>query len=238
MISRKFIKVTQVITLAVLTYFIAYKSVVSAQGNAWYFNARNLVEQNITTKLNEAMLSQAKAAITKALSFEPDQPHYLHLFAFISLLEYQYITHHNIKPSANSHTLILDAKVAVESSLTLRASWPSSWILLAQITSIEEGASEKVFNYLKKAKSVGPYEFDVHLAVLHLALSHWDTLSPEFKAFYVDELMQAAKQDFNFYQIFEMAAEINMLPMVCLSLQFGKSFEEVKQKYVYKKHCG
>lgn len=207
-----------------------------ARANAWYFNARNTVDYMTKNSLERLKLTQARTAINKAIYLQPIHPHYLHMSAFISVLEYEYDAVHSIDNNEESFQII-EAKKALNLSLAHRKSWSKTWVLLAQVVSIEQGASKQVYSLLKNAKLAGPYDFDVHLAVLHISLNNWENLSPNFRHFYVQELINAANQDFYFHKVFDMAEEIGMLSTLCLSLQFGKEFDKVKQTSSYKYMC-
>jgi hypothetical protein len=120
--------------------------------------------------------------------------------------------------------LFKQAEQALLKSVELR----QAWITLARVVSYQEGASDRVFSYIQHAKKVGPYKFDVHLGAIHIALMNWSQLTPQFKALYVNELTLAVKFGYRFNQVFSFAKQVNALPILCLSLQFGNAFEQVK----------
>ncbi|WP_404339943.1 VpsP family polysaccharide biosynthesis protein [Pseudoalteromonas mariniglutinosa] len=217
--------------------FIIYFSANTLRANAWYFHARNNIQQH-TSSLNIIELLNAKEAITTALALDPKQAHYLHMLAYLELRHYEYLITSNEERQFEFEQLtILSAETAIKRSVALRATWAESWLLLAHIASLKDGANEGVYYYLQKAKAVGPYQFKVHLAVIQIALANWQHLSPDFKQFYVNELILAARHDHKFGYVFTVAEELNKLPTLCLSLLFGKSFEKIKRRYIYKKSC-
>ena len=122
-------------------------------------------------------------------------------------------------------------------SLKFRQTWSETWIALAQVVSYQEGPTERVYEYIQQAKKFGPYKFDVQLGIIQIALMNWQQLSPKYKALYVAELNLAVKYGYKFYQVFDVAKQVDALPILCLSLKFGSHFEPVRTSWMFKKHC-
>lgn len=236
MINLKHRKFLQIGFLAIITLVICYNSIQSMRANAWYFNALNIVKQLPAPLVNNVDLELAEHAITLATSLEPAQPHYWQLFAYIkmrSLGVTKKVTNDlNVKSDVYKQ-----AEQALLKSVELRQTWPNSWIELAKVTSYQNGASEQVYNYIQQAKKVGPFNFDVHVGAIQIALMNWHQLSPKFKALYLQELGLAVKHGYKFNQIFNIAEQVNGLQTLCLSLQFGTDFEKVRTSNRYKKYC-
>ncbi len=225
-------KLTQITLLAIITLFISYESIQSMRANAWYFNALNTLKQP-RALITPQELNLANDAITLATQLEPLQAHYWQLSAYIKMLS---LTENNVNRS-NVPKVYQLAELALLNSLKYRQSWAETWIDLAKIVSYQEGPSERVFGYIQQAKQVGPYKIDVHLGVIEIALTNWHQLPPKYKAIYVSELMLAAKHGYKFSGAFDIAKQVDALPILCLSLKFGAQFESARNSWMFKKHC-
>ncbi len=225
-------KLTQITLLAIITLFISYESIQSMRANAWYFNALNTLKQP-RALITPQELNLANDAITLATQLEPLQAHYWQLSAYIKMLR---LTENNVNRS-NVPKVYQLAELALLNSLKYRQSWAETWIDLAKIVSYQEGPSERVFGYIQQAKQVGPYKIDVHLGVIEIALTNWHQLPPKYKAIYVSELMLAAKHGYKFSGAFDIAKQVDALPILCLSLKFGAQFESARNSWMFKKHC-
>ncbi|TMP17310.1 VpsP family polysaccharide biosynthesis protein [Pseudoalteromonas sp. S2893] len=225
-------KLTQITLLAIITLFISFESIQSMRANAWYFNALNTLKQP-RALITPQELNLANDAITLATQLEPLQAHYWQLSAYIKMLR---LNENNVNRS-NVPKVYQLAELALLNSLKYRKSWAETWIDLAKIVSYQEGPSERVFGYIQQAKQVGPYKIDVHLGVIEIALTNWHQLPPKYKAIYVSELMLAAKHGYKFSGAFDIAKQVDALPILCLSLKFGAQFESVRNSWMFKKHC-
>lgn len=225
-------RLTQIAMLAVITLVIGYQSLQSMRANTWYFNALNILKQpESTITLKELKL--ANDAITFATELEPTQSHYWQLSAYIKM--------HNLAVTSeqNNNKLLVyqQAEKDLLKSLELRQTWSETWIALAQVVSYQEGPTERVYEYIQQAKKFGPYKFDVQLGIIQIVLMNWQQLPPKYKALYVAELNLAVKYGYKFYQIFDVAKQVDALPILCLSLKFGPYFEAVRTRWMFKKHC-
>ena len=225
-------RLTQIAILAVITLVIGYHSLQSMRANTWYFNALNILKQLENTITLEE-LELADKAITYATSQDPSQPHYWQLSAYIKI--------HNLAVTSeqNKNKLMVyqQAEKDLLKSLEVRQTWSETWIALAQVVSYQEGPTERVYEYIQQAKKFGPYKLDVQLGIIQIALMNWQQLPPKYKALYVAELNLAVKYGYKFYQVFEVAKQVDALPILCLSLQFGKAFENVRLSTVYGRNC-
>ena len=230
-------QICQIFLLAFITLIIMYQSTLSMRANAWYFNALNIVHESKGT-MSEQAHQAAENAIIIATSLDPKHPHYWHFLAHIKMLGLANIDKESSERVVNVKYIYQQAEQALMKSVTLRQTWSQTWIDLAQVVSYQEGPTERVYDYILQAKKVGPYKFSVHLGIVQIALMHWSDLSPSYKALYVNELNLASKYGYKFNNIFSMAKEINRLPILCLSLQFGSNFQEIRNSYIYEKYCG
>lgn len=232
MINLKLIKLTQITLLVFIILFISFESIQSMRANAWYFNALNTLKQP-RDLITPQELNLANDAITLATQLEPLQAHYWQLNAYIkrlSLTESNYEINEVLKLYKQIESDLLH-------SLKYRKSWAENWIELAKIVSYQEGPSERVFGYIQQAKQVGPYKIDVHLGVIEIALTNWHQLPPKYKGIYVSELILAAKHGYKFSRAFDIAKQVDALPILCLSLKFGAQFESVRNSLMFKKQC-
>ncbi|PKH91670.1 MULTISPECIES: VpsP family polysaccharide biosynthesis protein [unclassified Pseudoalteromonas] len=225
-------RLTQIAILAVITLAIGYQSLQSMRANTWYFNALNILKQPERTITPEE-LELVDRAITFATSQDPSQPHYWQLSAYIKMLNLAV----NSEQNNNKLLVYQQAEKDLLKSLGLRQTWSETWIALAQVVSYQEGPTERVYEYIQQAKKFGPYKFDVQLGIIQIALMNWQKLSPKYKALYVAELNLAVKYGYKFYQVFDVAKQVDALPILCLSLQFGKAFEKVRSSTVYRRNC-
>lgn len=230
-------KVVPVVTLTMVVLVIVYMSMQSMRANAWYFNALNIVQES-DGALSGSSLQAAENAITLATNMDPKHPHYWHFLAHIKMLGLAGIDTTSSEQAEHIQQVYKQAEQALLKSVELRQTWALTWISLAQVVSYQEGPTERVYNYIQQAKKVGPYKLDVHLGIIQIALMHWNELPPTYKALYVNELKLASKYGYKFYDVFSMAKEMNRLPMVCLSLQFGSHYEAVRGSWMFKKYCG
>ncbi|ATC86884.1 MULTISPECIES: VpsP family polysaccharide biosynthesis protein [Pseudoalteromonas] len=225
-------RLTQIAILAVITLVISYQSLQSMRANTWYFNALNILKQP-EGSITPVELKLANDAITLATELEPTQPHYWQLSAYVKMLNLA-VTN---DPMIDKSLVYKRTEVNLLKSLELRQTWAETWIALAQVVSYQEGPSERVYEYIQQAKKVGPYKLDVQFGIIQIALMNWQKLSPKYKALYVAELNLAVKYGYKFYQVFDLAKQVDALPILCLSLKFGPHFEAVRTRWMFKKHC-
>ena len=225
-------RLTQITILAVITLVIGYQSLQSMRANTWYFNALNILKQP-EGSITAVDLKLANDAITLATELEPTQSHYWQLSAYIKMLNLAVTSEQN----KNNLLVYQQAEKDLLKSLELRQTWSETWIALAQVVSYQEGPTERVYEYIQQAKKFGPYKFDVQLGIIQIALMNWQQLPPKYKALYVAELNLAVKYGYKFYQVFDVAKQVDALPILCLSLKFGPHFEAVRTRWMFKKHC-
>lgn len=230
-------KVVPAVILAMIVCVIAYTSMQSMRANAWYFNALNIVQES-GGELSGSRLQAAENAITLATNMEPEHPHYWHFLAHIKMLSLAGVDTSSAEHAEQVKHTYQHAEQALLKSVDLRQTWSQTWIALAQVVSFQEGPTERVYGYIQQAKKVGPYKLDVHLGIIQIALMHWHDLPPTYKALYVNELKLASKYGYNFFKIFSMAEQMNRLPTVCLSLQFGSHYEAIRGSWMFNKYCG
>ena len=231
------VKVVPAVTLTMVVLVIVYMSMQSMRANAWYFNALNIVQES-DGALSGSSLQAAENAITLATNMDPDHPHYWHFLAHIKMLGLTGIDTTSSEQAEHIQQVYKQAEQALVKSVELRQTWALTWISLAQVVSYQEGPTERVYNYIQQAKKVGPYKLDVHLGIIQIALMYWNELPPTYKALYVNELKLASKYGYKFNNIFSMAKEMNRLPIVCLSLQFGSHYEAIRGSWMFNKYCG
>ena len=225
-------RLTQIVILAVITLFIGYQSLQSMRANTWYFNALNILKQPESTITPEE-LELADRAITFATTQDPSQPHYWQLSAYIKMLNLVVTSEQN----NNKPLVYQQTEKDLLKSLEVRQTWSETWIALAQVVSYQEGPTERVYEYIQQAKKFGPYKLDVQLGIIQIALMNWQQLPPKYKALYVAELNLAVKYGYKFYRVFDVAKQVDGLPILCLSLLFGKTFEKVRVSTVYRRNC-
>lgn len=230
-------KVVPAVTLAMIVLVIVFLSMQSMRANAWYFNALNIVQES-DGALSGSSLQAAENAITLATNMDPEHPHYWHFLAHIKMLGLAGIDTISGEQAEHTQQVYKQAEQALLKSIELRQAWALTWISLAQVVSYQEGPTERVYNYIQQAKKVGPFKLDVHLGIIQIALMHWNELPPTYKALYVNELKLASKYGYKFYDVFSMAKQMNRLPIVCLSLQFGSHYEAVRNSWMFNKYCG
>ena len=80
-------KVVPAVILALIVLVIAYTSMQSMRANAWYFNAKNTLQEITVNNIDIQQLNLADDAISLASSLDPTHPHYLQLMAHVKLLK-------------------------------------------------------------------------------------------------------------------------------------------------------
>ncbi|WP_372760467.1 VpsP family polysaccharide biosynthesis protein [Pseudoalteromonas sp.] len=236
MINLSVARLAQIMVLAIVAVILAYQSIHSIRANAWYFNARNTLQQ-LSSPVDAAQLTRAEAAITLATKLEPTHPHYWHIYANVKILIASNVDGITAQGSDKKQLLYQQAEQALLTSVALRQTWAPTWITLAQLVSYQQGPSEQVYGYIQQAKKVGPHQLDVHLGIIHIALMHWPQLPANYKALYVNALQLAVKHGYRFNAVFALAKKINRLEILCLTLQFSEGFAPVRASYHFKKHC-
>ncbi|MBH0080959.1 VpsP family polysaccharide biosynthesis protein [Pseudoalteromonas sp. NZS11] len=230
----------QVALLAIVTLIICYFSVQSMRANAWYFSSLNTVQELSNTSPVDAPeafynnLNKAQNAIKLAIELEPEHAHYLHFLAYIKLLA---IANTDRTGQSKLNTEYKEIQSLLLHSTHIRSSWAETWIELAKVTSYQQGPSKQVLKYINQAKKVGPYQLDVHLGIIEISLANWQNLAPEYKALYVNSLSMAAQYGYRFNRIYTIAEQLNQLPTLCMSLQFGAAYKKLKERYIYKQTC-
>ena len=240
MIEQLVIKRLQLALLAIVTLIICYFSLQSMRANAWYFSSLNTVQELSNTSPIDAPevynneLNKAQNAIKLAIELEPEHAHYLHFLAYIKLLA---LANTEQTEQSKLDTEYKEIQSLLLHSTQIRSSWAETWIELAKVTSYQEGPSKQVLNYIEQAKKVGRYKLDVHLGIIEISLANWQYLPPEYKALYVNSLSMAAQYGYRFNRIYTIAKQLNQLPTLCMSLQFGAAYTKLKQRYIYKQTC-
>ncbi|WP_024596654.1 MULTISPECIES: VpsP family polysaccharide biosynthesis protein [unclassified Pseudoalteromonas] len=240
MIEQLVIKRLQLALLAIVTLIICYFSLQSMRANAWYFSSLNTVQELSNTSPIDAPevynneLNKAQNAIKLAIQLEPEHAHYLHFLSYIKLLV---LAKTDLIEQSKLDTEYKEIQSFLLHSTQIRSSWAETWIELAKVTSYQEGPSKQVLNYIEQAKKVGPYKLEVHLGIIEISLANWQQLPPEYKALYVNSLSMAAQYGYRFNRIYTIAKQLNQLPTLCMSLQFGAAYKKLKQRYIYKQTC-
>ena len=240
MIEKLVIKRLQLALLAIVTLTICYFSLQSMRANAWYFSSLNTAQELSNTSPLDAPeaynneLNTAQNAIKLAIELEPEHAHYLHFLAYIKLLA---LANTDQTGQSKLDTEYKEIQSFLLHSTQIRSSWAETWIELAKVTSYQQGPSKQVLKYIDQAKKVGPYKLDVHLGIIEISLANWQHLPPEYKALYVNSLSMAAQYGYRFNRIYTIAKQLNQLPTLCMSLQFGAAYEKLKQRYIYKQTC-
>lgn len=226
------IKNVQIMIFSLLTILISYQSIQSMRANTWYFSALNTLKQPFSI-ISLTELELADEAIKLALKLEPTQAHYWQLSAYVKML----ILSKNNQHHTGSYLHYEQVEQRLQNSLIYRQTWAETWIELAKVVSYHQGPSDQVYNYIQKAKKTGPYNFNVQVGVIQIALTNWKRLPDKLKAQYVRELKLAAKYHYRFYKVFEIADDLNKLPLLCLSLKFGSEFAHVRSSNSYREYC-
>lgn len=221
-----------IVVFAILVFIISSQSIQSMRANTWYFNALNTLKQPFSI-ITQAELKLADDAINLALELEPTQAHYWQVSAYVKMLILTKSNQHYTNSDLNYKTI----EQNLQNSLIYRKAWAETWIELANVVSYQQGPNKRVFEYIQQAKKTGPYNFNVQLGIIKLALINWQQLPPNFKAQYVTELKLASKYRYRFYKVFKAAEEVNRLPLLCMSLKFGSEFDEVRSSNAFRKYC-
>ena len=231
--TSKVFKYVNVLVLTLITLAICYTSLQSMRANAWYFNAKNTLQEITGNNIDIQQLNLADNAISLASSLDPTHPHYLQLMAHVKLLKLAVSTNQPDDIAASYQQI----EQLLLKSVALRETWSETWIALAKVVSYQNGPTDRVYDYIQQAKRVGPYKIEVHLGAIEIALMNWQQLSPKYKALYVNELKLAAKHGHKFSRAFDIAKQVDALPILCLSLKFGAHFEPVRNSWMFKKQC-
>ncbi|MBB1304772.1 VpsP family polysaccharide biosynthesis protein [Pseudoalteromonas sp. SR43-5] len=240
MFNRLAFKRLQLTLLAIVTLIICYFSVQSMRANAWYFSSLNTVQELSNTSPLDAPeaysneLNKAQNAIKLAIELEPEHAHYSHFLAYIKLLA---LANTDQTGQSKLNTEYKEIQSLLLHSTQIRSSWAETWIELAKVTSYQQGPSKQVLKYIDQAKKVGPYKLDVHLGIIEISLANWQHLPPEYKALYINSLSMAAQYGYRFNRIYTIAKQLNQLPTLCMSLQFGAAYTKLKQRYIYTQNC-
>jgi hypothetical protein len=232
---NKAIKIVQVILLALITVGVCVSSINSMRANAWFFNAKNTLQGLNSQADNTVIIELAQSAISLASELDPAHPHYHEVFAHVKLLQLN--PANTDEAIAHNLRVLKQAEARLLESVKYRQTWAETWIALAKVVSYQEGPTDRVFEYIEQAKRVGPYKIDVHLGAIEIALMNWQQLPPKYKALYVNELKLAAKHGHKFSRAFDIAKQVEALPILCLSLKFGAHFESLRTSWMFKKQC-
>lgn len=225
-------KPLQVIFLLVMTLYLCHENIQSMRANTWYFNAYNIV-QDMQDMQDSIALEKAKLASERAVTIEPTHPHYLHFAAYIDLLLLN-----NINDPTKKMLLLDSASSLLLRSLSHREAWAETWVLLASVTIIKEGASDEVYDYLNQAYLVAPYNYTVRSESIKIMLANWKLLSPKFKSLYLKDIAFMYKNFFHkFHNLLYLAKEVDALPTLCLTLRLDRNYKKFTQTFKFKKNC-
>ncbi|MEH6396910.1 VpsP family polysaccharide biosynthesis protein [Pseudoalteromonas sp.] len=229
--KRSAVYLLQCVALILGAVTVAYWSLQKATANAWYFSSLYSLQnwQQNPAAFKESDYQSMLLSIGRAVEQDPTQPHYLHIKANIITLG---ISQHWLPKSelVTARELLLD-------SINNRKAWPKSWIELARVQAYLEGVDEQVINYISRAEEVGPYDFDVHKAVVEIMLQHWSNLQPQYKAYFFKHLLLALRHGYKFVEILKIAKQSQQLPLVCLILDKDSRFEEIKRSWMNNSYC-
>ncbi|MDC3189356.1 VpsP family polysaccharide biosynthesis protein [Pseudoalteromonas elyakovii] len=227
-------KTFHVSLLATVVIYVSIVSFNSIRANAWYFSAVNEIKAfntAIDKSKAEKKLNSAKVALEKSVLLEPTHPHYLHMLSYVDLQLLNFSS-----SNKNISTFNIIEKNLIR-SLEYRATWPATWVLLAHVKSHQQGASQAVYEALLQAKYNGPYILDVHVGAITIAMQNWDSLTPEFKQLYVNELALAMRHGYKALQLFEYAERYDKQKLLCLSLMFSDNYKQIRSTYKFKSYC-
>lgn len=199
--------------------------------HAFYTNANESLQQWYRDgKIeSEAELSRALTSIDKALMYYDSDPHYHHVKANIIDLGIFY----GYLPKSE----YAQAKNALQKSIELRSSWPTTWIDLARIASYNDGLSLEVLSYIDGAFKVGPNDASVLSGTIEILLRNWQQLTPESKALYFSTLESVATDKNLFRKALDEAQFYNLTATICMQIKYNNNYSKYKNTWTQRKYC-
>lgn len=157
-----------VICLAVLVWALIRANA------AWHFIAAQSIAKPLfeTGVGSKAAFAASEAQLGKALNRFPNNPDFLDFAGRLSILQ-------SSQPGvmgSEQRALLESAAANFRQALSVRASWPYSWVNLLSAKD-KLGQVDMEFNQaLKRAAGLGPWESRVQLQVVESGLRHWGKL--------------------------------------------------------------
>jgi len=231
--SIKFNHITYIpITLLIVfTIGIASTSFRWALANMWYFNASYHINTWSKSKLvgNKHDYDEALSAINKAISYNPEHPHYHHTKGKI--------IHWGIISEFEEKHKIKQIKELYKRSLTFREAWPVVWSDLARINYLIEGLSIETQMYIDKALFYGPYKKEVILEILDIYMRSWNVLNKDKIHLFYNKLEALTHQPHLLKNILINAEKYGLSNIICIQIKFNQKYKSLSSSWVKNEYC-
>jgi len=225
---KRYLSIACLITFSFISLNYFYTT---GSAHAFYTNANESLQQWYSNgKIeSETEFNTARVAIDKAITYYENDPHYYHVKANIIDLGifYGYL----------AKSEYAQAKNALEKSIKLRSSWPTTWIDLARITSYTDGLSSEVLGYISSAFDVGPNDASVLSGTIEILLRNWHQLTPESKALYFRTLETVATDNNLFRKALDEAEFYNLTSTICMQIKYNKNYSKYNNTWIQRKYC-
>jgi len=231
--SIKFNHITYIpiILLIVFTIGIASTSFRWALANMWYFNASYHIDAWSKSELvgNKQNYDEALSAINKAISYNPEHPHYHHTKGKV--------IHWGIIGKFEEKHKIKQIKELYKISLTFREAWPVVWSDLARVNYLIEGLSIETQMYIDKALLYGPNKKEVISEVLDIYMRSWAELNTGQLHLFYKQLKSLTHQQHLLKNILINAEKYGISNIICIEIKFNHEYKSLSSSWVKNEYC-
>jgi len=229
--QHNYIAYISITFLMVLTIGIALISFRWALANMWYFNVSYRIDSWSSSELVKSKqdYDAALLAINKAISYNPEHPHYHHTKGKV--------IHWGIIGQFEEKHKISEIKELYQTSLIYRESWPIVWSDLARINYLIEGLSIETQMYIDKALFYGPYKKEVILEVLDIYMRSWNVLNKDQIHLFYNKLETLTHQPHLLKNILINAEKYRLSNIICIQIKFNHKYKSLSSSWVKNEYC-
>jgi len=217
--------------LIVITIGIASISFRWALANMWYFNVSYHIDAWSKSELVQSKqdYDAALLAINKAISYNPEHPHYYHTKGKV--------IHWGITSKFEEQHKIKEIKGLYKTSLIYREAWPVVWSDLARINYLIEGLSIETQMYIDKALLYGPYKKEVILEVLDIYMRNFSDLNSAQTLLFYNQLENLIIQPHLLKNLLINAKKYELSNIICIQIKFNQKYKSLSSSWVKNEYC-
>jgi len=229
--QHNYIAYISITFLIVITIGIASISFRWALANMWYFNVSYHIDAWSKSELVQSKqdYDAALLAINKAISYNPEHPHYHHTKGKV--------IHWGITSKFEEQHKIKEIKGLYKTSLIYREAWPVVWSDLARINYLIEGLSIETQMYIDKALLYGPYKKEVILEVLDIYMRNFSDLNSAQTLLFYNQLENLIIQPHLLKNLLINAKKYELSNIICIQIKFNQKYKSLSSSWVKNEYC-
>ncbi|MCG7545294.1 hypothetical protein MHM93_14025 [Pseudoalteromonas sp. MM17-2] len=189
--------------LMLISIGLAAGSIAALQGNLAYLQGKTLLshlqlqQDELEPAVGSTHYMRAHMRLQRAAELVPNHAQYHTIQAQLSLYGFA----HGYADGVELRT----AKEQLLHSLSLRPSWPYTWLELAKVSYSLDGINDSVWQYLKQAQQYGPFIKEVNITSVEFYLLYYAELNAEQRQALRTQLQRALVQRDGAWLLWERA---------------------------------